>query len=189
MFLAAARSNQTHTLHFAMLTGDDAKLVKQWQDDNQFPLQHVTIPNVPTFNILNPGFTNFPSLWWTKSDVHLYFTRQVWQWGPRGSSIPPTSTPPTRTSNITLRTHPIYVCMDFSSSLSPILCLDPNQPPPPAFIDVTPLPCSILKFAQFPPRRATYTSTYNVVVTQDMNRDDQDPDVQQPDQAQGQVYV
>ena len=93
--------------HFSfILTVGDAKLVKQWKEDNQFPHQHVTIPNDPTFNLLNPGFTTFPSLWWTKSDIHLYFTQQVWQWGPRGNSIPPTATAPTRTSNITLFTYP-----------------------------------------------------------------------------------
>ena len=102
MYLAAARSNQSHTLHFALLTGDDAKIVKQWQEDDQFPAQSVTLPNIPTFNILNPGFTTFPSLWWTKSDVHLYTTRTEWQWGPPTQPLPPSMAPPTRTANMTL---------------------------------------------------------------------------------------
>ena len=80
--------------------------------------------------------------------------------------------------------------MDFSSKLSPILCLDPNQPPPPPYIDITPIPCSIVKFAEFPPRRQTYTSTYNIVVTQDINKDDQDPDVQDgPNNEPGVIIV
>ena len=179
MYLAAARSNNSHTLHFAMLTGDDAKVVQHWQRDDDFPAHTVTIPNVPTFNILNPGYTTFPSLWWTKSDITLFITRTEWTWGPPGQSIPPTRQQPARTANMIIHDYPIYVCMDFSTNLSPILCLDPMQPPPPAFVQETPLPCFMLKFAQFPTRTSTVTSTYNIVVTQEYDRDDtnqeQDP--------------
>ena len=34
---------------------------------------------------------------------------------------------------MTLHDYPIYVCMEFSTNLSPILCLDPMQPPPPDY--------------------------------------------------------
>ena len=72
--------------------------------------------------------------------------------------------------------YPTYVCMDFSTNLSPILCLDPMQPPPPPYVQETPLPCFMLKFAQFPTRTSTVTSTYNIVVTQEYDRDDTDQD-------------
>ena len=175
MYAVLARALHTQTLYVALVSGEQAEILHDYLANDVAHSNSMLLEEVPTVNLKMPSFGQFDALFWTRSTIRLDRLSRP-RWNPNKSMMPPI--PSTyRSAAITVKSKPIFDCVDFTNRYVPVLREQAHQP---AECHTYMMPCDIFKLATMHPRSRTYRSSFNVVVTQRIDEDDGDQDDQDP---------
>ena len=122
MYICVAKCVSEQRLYISLLTNDLALQAHRYLQEDKPP--HVlAFEDVPTMSIHETSFFTFEDLHWVKSYIRLSKEHNQWDWNTNPSMLPPIYSNTKREQLMIFSTKPIYRCIGFNRSYTPILTL------------------------------------------------------------------